>query len=43
MRECAAGGIKAAHLFTSGYSEIEDSSGRSGRGGARIDREGGVR
>jgi len=28
IRDCAARGVKAAHLFTSGYSEIEDSAGR---------------
>ncbi len=44
MRECAAGGIKAAHLFTSGYSEIEDSSGKHLEEEVlRIAREGGVR
>ncbi len=44
MRECAAKGVKAAHLFTSGYSEIEDSSGKQLEEEVlRIAREGGVR
>ncbi|MFA5079073.1 MAG: CoA-binding protein, partial [Dehalococcoidia bacterium] len=44
MRECAAKGVKAAHLFTSGYSEIEDSSGKQLEDEVlRIAREGGVR
>jgi len=28
IRDCAAKGVKAVHLFTSGYSEIEDDAGR---------------
>jgi len=28
IRDCAAKGVKAVHLFTSGYSEIEDAGGR---------------
>ena len=28
MEECAAKGVKIVHLFTSGYSEMEDESGR---------------
>jgi acyl-CoA synthetase (NDP forming) len=29
MKDCAAKGVKVVHLFTSGYSEIEDESGKS--------------
>ncbi len=45
IRDCAAKGVRAAHLFTSGYSEIEDSAGRqleeevlriAGEGGVRL-------
>lgn len=44
IRDCAAKGVKAAHLFTSGYSEIEDSAGRRLEEEVlRIASEGGVR
>jgi len=44
IRDCAAKGVKAAHLFTSGYSEIEDSAGRRLEEEVlQIAREGGVR
>jgi acyl-CoA synthetase (NDP forming) len=44
MRECAAKGVRAAHLFTSGYSEIEDSTGKQLEEEVlKIAREGGVR
>jgi acyl-CoA synthetase (NDP forming) len=44
IRDCAAKGVKAAHLFTSGYSEIEDPAGRRLEEEVlKIAREGGVR
>jgi len=44
IRDCAAKGIKAVHLFTSGYSEIEDAGGRRLEEEVlQIAREGGVR
>jgi acyl-CoA synthetase (NDP forming) len=44
IRECAASGVRAVHLFTSGYSEIEDTAGRRLEEEVlRIAREGGVR
>ncbi len=44
IRDCAAKGVKATHLFTSGYSEIEDSVGRRLEEEVlQIAREGGVR
>jgi len=44
IRDCAAKGVRAAHLFTSGYSEIEDSAGRRLEEAVlQIAREGGVR
>ena len=45
MRDCAAKGVKVVHLFTSGYSEIEDKAGKeledevlniAGKAGIRI-------
>lgn len=29
LKDCAAKGVKVVHLFTSGYSEIEDASGKN--------------
>ena len=44
IRDCAAKGVKAVHLFTSGYSEIEDVAGRRLEEEVlQIAREGGVR
>jgi len=44
IRDCAAKGVKAVHLFTSGYSEIEDVAGRwLEEEVLQIAREGGVR
>ncbi|MFA5064333.1 MAG: CoA-binding protein [Dehalococcoidia bacterium] len=44
IRDCAAKGVRAAHLFTSGYSEIEDSSGKQlEKEVLQIAREGSVR
>ena len=44
IRDCVAKGVRAAHLFTSGYSEIEDSDGkRLEEDVLQIAREGGVR
>jgi len=44
IRNCAAKGVKAVHLFTSGYSEIEDAGGRRLEEEiVQIAREGGVR
>jgi acyl-CoA synthetase (NDP forming) len=44
IRDCAAKGVKAVHLFTSGYSEIEDVAGRQLEEEVlQIAREGGVR
>lgn len=44
IRDCAAKGVKATHLFTSGYSEIEDVAGRRLEEEVlQIAREGGVR
>ena len=44
IRNCAAKGVRAVHLFTSGYSEIEDAGGRRlEEEVVQIAREGGVR
>jgi acyl-CoA synthetase (NDP forming) len=44
VRDCAAKGVKAVHLFTSGFSEIEDAAGRQlEKEVLQIAREGGVR
>jgi len=44
IRDCAAKGVRAVHLFTSGYSEIEDAGGRRlEEEVVQIAREGGVR
>jgi acyl-CoA synthetase (NDP forming) len=44
IRDCAAKGVKAVHLFTSGYSEVEDVAGkRLEEEVLQIARDGGVR
>jgi len=44
IRDCAAKGVKAAHLFTSGYSEVEDAAGMQLEEEViQIARQGGVR
>ncbi len=44
IRDCISKGVKAVHLFTSGYSEIEDAGGRRlEQEVLRIAREGGIR
>jgi acyl-CoA synthetase (NDP forming) len=44
VRDCAAKGVKAVHLFTSGFSEIEDVAGRQLEAQVLlIAKEGGVR
>jgi len=44
VRDCVAKGVKAVHLFTSGFSEIEDAAGRQLEEEVlQIAREGGVR
>ena len=44
ITDCAAKGVKAVHLFTSGYGEIEDEIGKKLEGEIlKIARKGGVR